>query len=79
MPDPLQSKAEDLMNINDTVILRNLPVGTKVSIRGGAVGEVTANPEDGGWVFVKFIESPNDPSKVGEEELVFCTDVLKVV
>jgi hypothetical protein len=79
MPDPMQSKAEDLMNINDTVILRNLPVGTKVSIRGGAVAEVTANPEDGGWIYVKFLESPNDPSKVGEEELVFCTDVLKVV
>ncbi len=30
MPDETPSKAEDLMNINDTVILRNLPVGTKV-------------------------------------------------
>ncbi|HEX3245489.1 MAG TPA: hypothetical protein VHX16_08790 [Chloroflexota bacterium] len=79
MPDELQSKAEDLMNINDTVILRNLPVGTKVSIRGGAVAEVTANPEDGGWIYVKYLESPSNPSKVGEEELVFCTDVLKVV
>ena len=79
MSDPLASKAEDLMNVNDTVILRNLPVGTKVSLRGGAVGEVTANPEDGGWIYVKFLESPADPSKVGEEELVFCTEVLKVV
>jgi hypothetical protein len=79
MPDPMQSKAEDLMNINDTVILRNLPVGTKVGLRGGAVAEVTANPEDGGWIYVKFLESPADPSKVGEEELVFCTDVVKVV
>jgi hypothetical protein len=75
----MQSKAEDLMNINDTVILRNLPVGTKVALRGGAVAEVTANPEDGGWIYVKYVESPNDASKVGEEELVFCTDVLQVV
>jgi hypothetical protein len=79
MPDPMQSKAEDLMNINDTVILRNLPVGTKLGLRSGAVAEVTANPEDGGWIYVKFLESPADPSKVGEEELVFCTDVVKVV
>ena len=79
MPDPMQSKAEDLMNINDTVILRNLPVGTKVGLRGGAVAEVTANPEDGGWIYVKFLESPDDPAKIGEEELVFCTDVVKVV
>ena len=79
MPDPMQSKAEDLMNINDTVILRNFPVGARVGLRSGAVAEVTANPEDGGWIFVKFLESPADPSKVGEEELVFCTDVVKVV
>jgi hypothetical protein len=72
-------KAEDLMNVNDTVILRDLPVGCKVTLRGGAVAEVTANPQDGGWVYVKFLESPNEPSKVGEEELVFCTDVLRVI
>ena len=50
------------MNINDTVILRNLPVGAKVGLRSGAVAEVPANPEDGGWIYVKFLESPADPS-----------------
>ncbi|MFN0070180.1 MAG: hypothetical protein ACKVVP_01660 [Chloroflexota bacterium] len=79
MADSSGFKAEDLMNINDTVILRDLPEGVKVTIRGGAVAEVTANPRDGGWIYVKYLEHPADPSKVGEEELVFCTDVLRVI
>lgn len=79
MADASGPRAEDLMNINDTVILRNLPTGTKVGIKGGAVAEVTANPQDGGWIFVKYLESPKDPSKVGAEDMVFCTDVISVI
>lgn len=79
MADANDPRAEDLMNINDTVILRNLPEGTKVGLKGGIVAEVTANPRDGGWIFVKYLEAPNDPSKVGNEDMVFCTDVISVV
>lgn len=79
MPDTPDYKAEDLMNINDTVILRDLPVGCKVTLRNESVAEVTANPQDGGWIYIRYLESPKDPSKVGEEELVFCTEVLRVI
>jgi hypothetical protein len=72
-------KAEDQMNINDTVILRELPVGTKVKLRGGAIAEVTANPQDGAWIFVRYLESPGDPSKVDSEDMAFCTEVIAVV
>jgi hypothetical protein len=72
-------RAEDQMNVNDTVILRELPVGAKVKLRGGAVAEVAANPQDGAWIFVKFLESPNDESKVGSEEMAFCTEVIGVL
>jgi hypothetical protein len=72
-------KAEDQMNINDTVILRELPVGTKVKLRDGAVAEITANPQDGAWVFVRYLESPKDPSKVDSEDMAFCTEVIAVV
>ena len=37
-------RAEDEMNVNDTVILRDLPVGAKVKLRSGAIGEITGNP-----------------------------------
>ena len=43
-------KGEDLINVNNTVILTNLPVGQRIKLRAGAVAEVVANPRDGGWV-----------------------------
>ena len=71
-------RAEDEMNINDTVILRELPEGTKVKLRNGSVAEITANPQDGAWVFIRILESEKDPSKVGSEDMAFCTEVIGV-
>ena len=72
-------RAEDQMNVNDTVILRDLPVGAKVKLRSGAVGEITGNPQDGAWIFLRYLESPKDPEKVGTEDMAFCTEVVAVV
>jgi hypothetical protein len=71
-------RAEDEMNINDTVILRELPAGTRVKLRSGAIAEITANPQDGAWVFIRYLESPKDPSKVDTEDMAFCTEVVGV-
>ena len=79
MAEERAPRAEDQMNINDTVILRDLPAGAKVTLRNGATAEVTANPRDGGWIFVRYLEHPKDPSKVGSEDMAFCTDVLSVI
>jgi hypothetical protein len=79
MAEASEPKAEEQMSINDTVIIRDLPVGTKVRLRSKAIAEVTANPRDGGWLFVKFMEFPDSPGRVGEDDMVFCTDVLSVV
>lgn len=72
-------RAEDQMNVNDTVILREIPEGTKVQLRGGATAEVTANPRDGAWIFIRYLESPADPAKVGAEDMAFCTEVIGVI
>lgn len=72
-------KAEEQISVSDTVMLRDLPEGTKVRLRSGAIAEVTANPHDGGWIFVRYLESPKDPSKIGEDDMAFCTDVMAVV
>ncbi|MFN0071950.1 MAG: hypothetical protein ACKVVP_10740 [Chloroflexota bacterium] len=53
----------------------NLPEGVKITLLNGAVGEVTANPHDGAFVLVKWIDHPVDPAKVGEEEYVFFNEV----
>ena len=64
---------------DDFVSLQEVPECTKVKLADGVIAEVTANPRDGGWLFIKFVEYPDDPSRVGEDDMVFCTDVLGVV
>ena len=73
---PHEPNADELINVNNTVILTNLPEGQKVKLRDGAIAEVIANPRDGGWIFIKFIENPSDPSLVGTEDMAFATDVI---
>ena len=72
-------KSEDVPNVDENLALQDIEEGTKVRLANGAIAEVTANPRDGGWIFIRFIEYPEDPSKVGEEDMVFCTDVMAVV
>ncbi len=70
---------EALFNINDTVILTNLPIGQRITLRDGSVAEVVANPRDGGWVQVRYIESSAAPGLVGTEDMAFATDVVGVI
>ena len=72
-------RADDQINVSDAVMLTELPVGAKVRLRSGAIAEVTANPRDGGWIFIRFIEHEKDPAKVGQDDMAFCTDVIAVV
>ena len=74
-----ESKSEDVSNTNETVALQDIPEGTKVRLRNGAIAEVTGNPRDGGWLFIRFVEYPDDPSRVGEDDMAFCTDVMAIV
>ena len=57
----------------------NLTEGTKVKLKNGAVAEVTANPQDGGWLFVRYLEHLEDPSQIGQDEMVFFVDVQAVL
>lgn len=68
--------AEDLINVNNTVIVNALPDGQVIKLRDGATAEVTANPKDGAWLFIRFLTNPDDPSLVGTEDMVFATDVV---
>ena len=72
-------RSEDASNVGDEVALQDIPEGSKVRLRNGAIAEVTANPRDGGWIFIRFVEYPDDPSRVGEDDMVFCADVLALV
>lgn len=74
-----EGKSEDAPKVDDPVSLQDVPEGSKVRLADGVIAEVTANPRDGGWIFIQYVEYPQDPSRVGEEDMVFCTDVLSVV
>lgn len=53
--------------------------GARMTLIGGRTAEVVHNPRDGMWILVRFVESPDDPDLVGEEELVFWADVVAVI
>jgi len=57
------------------IMLQDLEPGTPIKLRSGATAEVTDNPRDGSWVYVRYLTSPNE-LEVGTEELVFAEDVV---
>ena len=73
------SSDSDLKGNNAAVIYRDLPVGARVKRKDGAILEVTGNPGDGAWLLVRVVEDPHDPANVGQEDMVFFTDVEAVV
>ena len=62
-----------------TLDLVAIEEGARVILRDGEIAEVVDNPRDGMWIILRFLEAPDDPARVGSEELVFWADVLGVV
>ena len=60
-------------------MLREAPIGTKLSLRDGSLVEIIGNPGDGGWVNVRYLESATGSPAIGEEEWLFFTDVKDIV
>ena len=54
------------------IMLQELPLGTRLILRGGAEVEIVENPTDGQWVFVRPVGSDDD------SELVFVGDVVEL-
>ena len=59
--------------------LLEIPIGAKVQLPDEATGVVTDNPRDGSWIIVKWLTSPDDPSKVGVEEPIFAEEIYGVI
>jgi hypothetical protein len=64
--------------MSDPINIRSLSPGTRIALVDGAVAEVVSNPTDGVWVFARYIESPRDPTLIGQEEMIFAQDVVEV-
>jgi hypothetical protein len=48
--------------------LFDLEVGDRVRLTDGTIAEVISQTENGRWIRVRHIESPNNPSQAGSEQ-----------
>jgi hypothetical protein len=64
--------------MSDPINIRDLAVGTRVMLGSGAEAEIVANPQDGVWLFARYLSSTHDPAMVGTEEMIFAQDIVEV-
>jgi hypothetical protein len=64
--------------MSELVNTRSLTPGMQIVLVDGAVAEVVSNPLDGVWVFARYVSSPDDPARVGSEEMIFAQDIAEV-
>ena len=65
--------------MSEIVNIRLLEPGTKIRLSNEATGVVVTNFNDGVWLSVRFLTSPEDPSLEGTEDMVFAQDVMEVL
>jgi len=64
--------------MSEPINIRQLSPGTKIALVDGALAEVVSNPADGVWVFARYLCSPEDPSRIGGEEMIFAQDIVEI-
>lgn len=81
MTDKTDSKSGGSKRLDGVMTLDIVAIeeGAKVRLVDGETAEVVDNPRDGMWILLRYTDVPDDPGQVGEEALIFWTDVLGVV
>jgi hypothetical protein len=64
--------------MTEPINVRLLEPGIRVVLEGGATAEIVSNPLDGVWVFARYLTSPDDPGRVGSEEMIFAQDIVGI-
>jgi hypothetical protein len=64
--------------MSDPINIRELAAGTRVMLATGAEAEIVANPNDGVWLFARYLSSADDPEIIGQEEMIFAQDIVAV-
>lgn len=64
--------------MTEPINIRLLGPGTTISLVDGATAEIVSNPLDGVWVFARYLSSPDDPARVGSEEMIFAQDIVEI-
>jgi hypothetical protein len=65
--------------MSEIINVRLLEPGTTISLTDGSTAEVVSNPQDGVWVFARYLSSPNDGSVVGTEEMIFAQNIVEIL
>ncbi len=65
--------------MSQVVNLRHLEPGMVLSLANGASAEVVSNPQDGIWIYGRYLTYPEDPSQEGVEEMLFAQDIVSVL
>jgi hypothetical protein len=63
--------------MSDPINIRDLAVGSLVILGSGAEAEIVSNPNDGVWLFARYLTSPGEPALIGQEEMIFAQDVVE--
>ncbi len=64
--------------MSDAINIRALAVGTRVTLASGAEAEIVSNPNDGVWLFARYLSSADDPALIGQEDMIFAQDVVEI-
>jgi len=64
--------------MSEPINVRSLGPGTRVVLENGAVAEIVSNPADGVWVFARYLSAPDDPARVGAEDMIFAQDIVEI-
>jgi hypothetical protein len=64
--------------MSDAINIRDLAVGKRVKLANGAEAEIVSNPQDGVWLFARYLSSAGDPALVGQQDMIFAQDVVEV-
>ena len=64
--------------MSEPINIRGLGPGTRIVLEGGVTAEIVSNPQDGVWLFARYLTSPGDPGRVGTEEMIFAQDIVEI-
>ena len=63
--------------MTEPINIRLLGPGARIVLGDGAVAEIVSNPLDGVWVVARYLSSPDDPTRIGSEEMIFAQDIVE--
>ena len=71
-------KNYDLSGPYGASTFRELAEGLKIRLADGALAQITGNPGDGAFLLVSILEDASNTARVGQDTLVYFSDVKAV-